>query len=148
MSGYPTTRPVAHRGCLAIRFLPMRQIAKSALFWLFLVGVHFVVAVGAGMLIGWGPELLFDRYYLNTGVQAFSPAIAFTALVLAFVVGPKIKGGRGATFVWAPTLVRCGTERTCNRLGPQLVFAEESLGLRNGKSFWSGPLLQLYGMPL
>lgn len=66
--------------------------------------LHTVVAVVGSMLIGFGPEALVSRYYYNTVIEPYSPAILLTALVLGYLVN-RILGDRAAQWVWVPGLL-------------------------------------------
>jgi hypothetical protein len=40
------------------------------------------------------------RYYLNTGIEPFAPAIAATGLVLGIAFSGRLKNGQGASWAW------------------------------------------------
>jgi hypothetical protein len=59
----------------------------------------FVAVVGA-MVISFPLEALLEGGYDNTGLAAYSPAIAFTAFLLGAFVSGRIRKGQAANFVW------------------------------------------------
>ena len=64
-----------------------------------LLACHFFVAVAGGMLIGFFPEALVSRFYYNTGLEPYSPAIAASALLLGYFAARHL-GLRAATWTW------------------------------------------------
>lgn len=56
------------------------------------------------MLIGVGPEAAISRYYYNTYMEPYSPAILLISLVLGYFVNRKM-GSRAAQWVWVPGLL-------------------------------------------
>jgi hypothetical protein len=79
-----------------------RPIQNLPVWWAFLL--HTVVAVFGSMLIGIGPEAFVSKYYYNTGIEPYSPAILTTALVLGYFVNRKL-GNRAAQWVWVSGLL-------------------------------------------
>ncbi|MGB8987982.1 MAG: hypothetical protein WCC37_15385 [Candidatus Sulfotelmatobacter sp.] len=78
----------------------MASAEKKTLWWCFLLALHCFVAVAGGMLLGFLPEALIGKLYYNTGFEAYSPAIALTALLLGYFVSNRIGNGRSASWVW------------------------------------------------
>jgi len=66
--------------------------------------LHTLIAVLGSMLIGIGPEAALSRYYYNTGLEPYSPAILFVSVVLGYCVNRKM-GNRAARWVWVPGLL-------------------------------------------
>ena len=66
---------------------------------------QYVVAVGGAMIIGLLPEAYLSRFYYNTDLNPYSPAIALAALVLGYLVSVRIRKGQAATFVWVVGLL-------------------------------------------
>jgi len=62
--------------------------------------LHWVVGTAASVLIGFLPEAFLSRYYFDTRIEAFSPAIAGTAFILGIGFSGRFKNGRGAAWVW------------------------------------------------
>ena len=63
------------------------------------LSLQFFLAVVGSMSIGFLPEALISRYYYNSGVEAYSPAISVTAIMLGYLVARKL-GHSPATWVW------------------------------------------------
>jgi hypothetical protein len=49
------------------------------------------------MVVGFIPEAILGRFYYDTGIEAFAPAIAFTGLILGFFFSVRFQNGRGAS---------------------------------------------------
>jgi hypothetical protein len=64
------------------------------------LAIHFLVAVLGGMFIGFLPEALVGRFYYNTGLGPYSPAIACSALLLGYFIAYRVLGGRSASWAW------------------------------------------------
>jgi hypothetical protein len=71
--------------------------------------IYLFVAVICSMVIGFFPEAFAGRYYLNTGIEAYSPAILVTAITLGYLLNRKL-GHSAALWVWVAGLVwlTCG----------------------------------------
>jgi hypothetical protein len=67
----------------------------------FLLGLFLqaVVAVLGSMLIGILPEAFTGRYYYNSGLEAYSPAILAVAIILGYLATRKY-GHSPAMWVW------------------------------------------------
>jgi hypothetical protein len=63
--------------------------------------LHTGIAVLGSMLIGIGPEAAIGRYYYNTYIEPYSPAILLVSMVLGYSVNRKM-GNRAAQWVWVP----------------------------------------------
>jgi hypothetical protein len=79
-----------------------QRFQVSSLIWLFLF--HLFVAVICSMVIGFFPEAFAGRYYLNTGLEPYSPAILVTAITLGYLLNRKL-GHSAAIWVWVAGLV-------------------------------------------
>jgi hypothetical protein len=97
----------------------------------------FVAVVGA-MVIGFPLEALLERGYDNTGLAAYSPAIAFTAFLLGAFVSRRIRKGQAANFVWVIGLLwmMCGMFDSMN--GWSASWSPE-------KTRWGYMLAELFG---
>ena len=76
------------------------QVSSLLLLFLF----HLFVAVICSMVIGFFPEAFAGRYYLNTGIEAYSPVILVTATTLGYLLNRKL-GHSAAQWVWVAGLV-------------------------------------------
>lgn len=74
--------------------------SNSVRYTLMLAFLHWVVGTGASMILGFLPEGLLGRYYVNTGIEPFAPVIAATALVLGLAFSGRFRNGQGASWVW------------------------------------------------
>ena len=73
--------------------------AKSGFIDALMLGyLHCVVGVGISVLVGFLPEVFLSRYYVDTRLEAFAPAIAITGLVLGLVLVPDL--GTAKEQVW------------------------------------------------
>jgi hypothetical protein len=52
------------------------------------------------MVVGFVPEGILSRFYYDTCIEAFAPAIAFTGLILGFFFSVRFQNGRGASLAW------------------------------------------------
>lgn len=62
--------------------------------------LHCILGVAGSVSLGILPEAFLSRYYFNTGIEAFAPAVAVTALILGFAFGGIISKGQGASLAW------------------------------------------------
>jgi hypothetical protein len=74
--------------------------SKPILSWFACLLLHCFVAVGISGLIGFLPEVFLSKLYYNSGIEAYSPAIATAALLLGYFVAPRL-GAKAATATWA-----------------------------------------------
>jgi hypothetical protein len=74
--------------------------SNSVRYTLMLAFLHWVVGTGASMIIGFLPEGLLSRYYVNTGIEPFAPVIAATGLVLGLAFSGRFRNGQGASWAW------------------------------------------------
>ncbi|HSY33414.1 MAG TPA: hypothetical protein VLA42_15615 [Verrucomicrobiae bacterium] len=64
---------------------------------LILAFLHCILGAGLSMVVGFIPEAILGRFYYDTGIEAFAPAIAFTGLILGFFFSVRFQNGRGAS---------------------------------------------------
>lgn len=76
------------------------SVRKMLVVWPVHLTLHFLLATGGGMLIGFCPEALIGKLYYNTGIEAYSPAIALTAFLLGYLVSFRLLSPRTATWTW------------------------------------------------
>ena len=76
------------------------SVNKMLAVWPVLLALHFVLAAVGGMLIGFFPEALIGKLYYNTGIEAYSPAIAVSALLLGYFVSYRVLSSRAAMWTW------------------------------------------------
>jgi hypothetical protein len=76
-----------------------RDYLPGPLSWTGSLAVQYFVAVAGSMLIGFLPQLLLSGYD-STGLEAYSPVIAFVAFLLGCFLSPRIRKGQAAIFVW------------------------------------------------
>jgi hypothetical protein len=67
--------------------------------WLIYLLIHSFVAVVVSGLLGFLPEVFLGKLYYNSGLEAYSPAIAITALLLGYFASPRL-GAKAATSTW------------------------------------------------
>ena len=75
-------------------------ISAQWVSWFVSCAAHYFIAVAGAMIIGFLPEALVSRAYYNTGLEPYSPMIAFTAFLLGYMVSSSRFNGRAAMFVW------------------------------------------------
>ena len=78
----------------------MPENFNSMRYSFMLAFLHWVAGTGASLIVGFLPEALLSRYYLNTGIEPFAPAIAATGLVLGLAFSGRFKNGQGASWAW------------------------------------------------
>ena len=61
---------------------------------------NYFVGVGGSFVIGSLLDAWFGRFYHNTGLEPYSPAIAVTAFALGYFLSSRVLSGRAAEFVW------------------------------------------------
>jgi hypothetical protein len=62
--------------------------------------LHFLVATIGSIMIGIVPEAIVSRFYYDTGLEAYSPAIALIALLLGYFVSFRLFGEKMASWIW------------------------------------------------
>jgi hypothetical protein len=73
--------------------------------WPLLLILHFLFATLGGMVVGFIPEVVTSRLFYNTGIEAYSPLIALTALVLGYFAGARVLGFRAGNWTWTLGLI-------------------------------------------
>ena len=68
---------------------------NSVRYTLMFAFLYWVAGTGTSIIIGFLPEAFLSRYYVNTGIEPFVPAIAVTGLALGIAFS-----GRGARWTW------------------------------------------------
>jgi len=66
---------------------------------------HYFVAVFGGMIVGFFPELWLGHLYRYTPIEPFTPAIAFTALLLGYFLSYRLDRVHLAGWTWILGLV-------------------------------------------
>jgi hypothetical protein len=78
----------------------MPEDPDSTRYVLMLAFLHWVAGTGTSMVVGFIPEAVLGRYYVNTGIEAFAPVISTIALALGVAFSGRFRDGRGASWAW------------------------------------------------
>lgn len=66
-----------------------------------LVLLHFFVAAMGGVIVGLIPEVLIERLYRGTPIEAFAPGMALTALTIGYFLAHRlVSSERVAQWTW------------------------------------------------
>lgn len=92
----------AYVGWRSLRWLKSveKELSKSVNFnsvkyTVMFAFLYWVAGTGTSFIVGFLPEAFLSRYYVNTGIEPFAPAIAATGLALGIAFS-----GRGARWTW------------------------------------------------
>jgi hypothetical protein len=100
--------------------------------------LHWVVGTGTSMIIGFVPEALMERYYVNTWVEPFAPTIAAIAFIVGMTLSGRFKGGQGASWVWVFGLFCLGLGVNDFQSGWDPVWSTQP-------SSWANAMANLFG---
>jgi hypothetical protein len=115
----------------------MESAVKGLVLRPVILVAHFLVAVAGSVFVGFVPEYFLSRFYYNTGIEAYSPAIAVSAFLVGYYVSFRLKNMRNAAWTWVVGILwlTFGAIRLTSSWGPS----------SSGMSAWAYVAANLFG---